>query len=167
MACTTRSTPRRPCIATIDEVKALYPGLHPIQETVVAGQRLLFNDFELTPSQVADITLFVGATAGVTVINLMFAKEGGKVGGTIIRDLPGSVPATARRGIFDDMKKLLLEKYGTPKSDEKRMEGSFERTTILWLFPLTSIELRLSQSVRYAQLGNVAITYRIVGKNPL
>jgi len=152
---------------TIDEAKALYPDLHPIQETRGTGQALIFNDFELDPSQAANITFYTEKTIGITDILLTFTKVGGRAGGMDIESLPGSLPARTRRGIFDDMKKLLLEKYGAPKSNENRMEGAFERTTMLWVFPSTLIELQLSQSVRFAQLGRLSISYRSVGKNPL
>jgi hypothetical protein len=152
---------------TIDEAKALYPDLRPIQETRGTGQALIFNDFELDPSQAANITFYAEKTMGITDILLMFTKVGGKVGGMDIESLPGSLPAKTRREIFDDMKKLLLEKYGAPKSDENRIEGGFERTTMIWIFPSTLIEFQLSQSVRYAQLGRLSISYRSARKNPL
>ena len=44
-----------------------------------------------------------------------------------------------RRMAFEDIKKLLIEKYGTPKSDDDRLLSGFERRRSLWIYPSSPV----------------------------
>jgi len=87
----------------------------------------------------------------VTSVSLMFGKV--------------EEPPSTRERSFDTLKRLLIEKYGQPKSEDRKAEpNSFGRgqdvsSTVLWVFPSTSITLLRHESIAYSD-GYVTLTYR-------
>jgi hypothetical protein len=95
----------------------------------------------------------------------IFAKRGSDVVTSVairfgeIRDDPSS-----RERSFDELKRLLIEKYGQPKNEDRKVEPATVRgqtiiSTVLWTFPSTSISLLRSESTAYGH-GYVTVTYR-------
>lgn len=74
-------------------------------------------------------------------------------------------PSTRERA-FDILKRLLIEKYGSPKNEDRKAEPEDIKSTVLWTFPSTSITLLRSESTRYG-LGYLTVTYRAAEKNIL
>ena len=74
-----------------------------------------------------------------------------------------------RAGAYDELKRLLIEKYGAPK-DEQTHRGTNPGDTVhlaLWTFPGTSITLTWSETTPRYGLGYVTIRYQQVDKKAL
>ena len=66
---------------------------------------------------------------------------------------------------------MLVEKYGAPKTSDRKSVGSLSssediETTVFWSFPSTSITLTWSDYARY-HVGYVKIEYKAVDKKAL
>lgn len=70
-----------------------------------------------------------------------------------------------RTSAFDQLKELLIQKYGKPKIDDVRQENGNVNSKILWSFPSTIIELYRSEGSY--DLGYVLLTYHAVDKKAL
>jgi hypothetical protein len=90
-------------------------------------------------------------SAVVTSVSLVFGKLEG-------------LPLT-RELSFDTLKRLLIEKYGQPKNEDRKSEpdpvvgGQRVSSTVLWISPSTSITLLRLESIGYGT-GYVKLTYR-------
>ena len=71
-----------------------------------------------------------------------------------------------RADTFSHLKALLIEKYGKPKNEDRKpgILASEIDTTVLWIFPATSITLLWSES---PTLGFVTIRYKPIDKKAL
>ena len=74
-------------------------------------------------------------------------------------------PPFSRESAFDSLKKLLIEKYGSPKNEDRKVEGRDVKSLVFWTFPSTAISLRRSEG-RYGY-GYVAVYYEAVDKKAL
>ena len=70
-----------------------------------------------------------------------------------------------RSEAFDTLKKLLIEKYGQPKSEDRRREARNTLAVSLWSFPSTSIALRRLEGP-YG-IGYVVVEFSSVNKKSL
>ncbi len=78
--------------------------------------------------------------------------------------LPSSPPLAGPQD-FDTLKTMLIQKYGSPASEEaKRGENFRLLKTVVWTFPSTSILLTLEQSSSLPNLGNIFVEYAEVDK---
>jgi len=93
------------------------------------------------------------------------SKKGSNVIGGVTISTGVSHDISSRENAFDSFRKLLIEKYGQPKNEDRSAEGGSIRTNALWTFPSTSITLRRSES-RYSN-GYVSIEYRAADKDAL
>lgn len=74
---------------------------------------------------------------------------------------------TYREYAFKTLKPLLIQKYGTPKNEERRpnVTGSFMNTVLLWVFPSTSVKLVWSEDTNPRHnIGSVQIEYKAIDK---
>jgi hypothetical protein len=74
---------------------------------------------------------------------------------------------TYREYTFKTLKPLLIQKYGTPKSEERRPDGAggFMNTVLLWVFPSTSVKLVWSEDTNPGNnIGHVEIEYKAIDK---
>ncbi len=70
-----------------------------------------------------------------------------------------------RADTFSTLKRLLIEKYGTPKNEDRKQDGRGDTdSTLLWIFPSTSITLLWSESSGRYGIGYVTIRYKAVDK---
>lgn len=77
---------------------------------------------------------------------------------------------------FSTLKRLLIEKYGTPKNEDHKPDGrGYMNSTVLWVFPTTSIILELHEPsasevqqalrLRMPTSGHVTVQYRAIDKS--
>jgi hypothetical protein len=78
-----------------------------------------------------------------------------------VREDPG-----VRADRFDTVRTLLIQKYGTPKNEDRKPDGDNLRTNVVWTFPSTSITLLWVEGRRYRH-GYVTITYEAVDERSL
>jgi hypothetical protein len=83
-----------------------------------------------------------------------------------VEEIPGERPM-----LFDRLNGMLVEKYGTPKTSDRKSVRSLSgsdsiETTVFWSFPSTSITLRWSEAPRF-HVGYVSIEYKAVDKKAL
>lgn len=79
---------------------------------------------------------------------------------------PVDEPPSFRATAFDTLKRLLIQKYGQPKSDDRRAESGHVVTVVLWNLPSTTITLKRSEGSRYG-IGYVSLQYAAVDKKAL
>jgi len=74
-----------------------------------------------------------------------------------------------RSAHFDTAKKLLIEKYGQPKSEDRKLDGDRVNSQVIWTFPSTSITLQWVEQQGQAAfpLGYARINYEAVDKKSL
>jgi hypothetical protein len=78
------------------------------------------------------------------------------------------LPSDTRKGSaqdFDDIRTLLTHKYGNPSSDENKVEYGDSVEVALWVFPSTSIDLKVTK--KGYGLGMIMLRYIGVDKNAL
>jgi len=93
-------------------------------------------------------------------------KRGSDAISAVTISLPSMRDPPDHRGhVFDSLKRSLIEKYGQPKSEDRRAEGGDVESIILWTFPSTSITLRRVEGSR--GFGYVNIEYRAVDKKAI
>jgi hypothetical protein len=97
--------------------------------------------------------------------NIYSKKGSDAVVSVTIRAGQAQDPAFLRGVSYDSLKSLLIEKYGSPKSDDRRVEGRDTNTIVTWTFPSTLITLRRSEDT-YGY-GSVLINYAAVDKKAL
>jgi hypothetical protein len=66
---------------------------------------------------------------------------------------------------FDSLKILLIEKYGQPNNEDRKVEGRDVNSIVVWTFPSTSISLRRSETPE--GIGSVLVNYSAVDKKAL
>ncbi len=73
-----------------------------------------------------------------------------------------------RADIFTMLKTMLIEKYGTPKNEDRKADGRGNTdSTVVWSFPSTSIMLLWSEASPRYGFGYVTIRYEAVDKKAL
>lgn len=72
----------------------------------------------------------------------------------------------ARGDIFTNLKTMLIEKYGSPKNEDRKTDKGDIDSTVLWSFPSTSITLAWTEVPQY-DLGYITINYKAVDKKAL
>lgn len=87
---------------------------------------------------------------------------------TLVAAPPGAEKTPGQRAaIFEELKAMLVEKYGPPVNSDRKPSGSgFVDATVTWIFPSTSIRLLWSDESKY-HIGHVAIEYKSVDKKAL
>lgn len=68
---------------------------------------------------------------------------------------------------FDTLKTLLIQKYGIPVNEEIKREYGDPVRTALWVFPSTSILLKISQKESLPSLGSIDLIYTATDKKAL
>jgi hypothetical protein len=166
---------------TLEQAKTLLVG-SPVRETKDKGgaPSLIIDNFEIYDGLTAEVHINAAAKEphGIGDISL----EPTAIGKVVIKKDPNTDDADrvvegARRQVFDHLKRLLIEKYGDPKSNETRQDNRYalnprEETTVLWVFPSTSIDLRLVvptrfDNPRYRMPGWLLIEYTVVKQSAL
>jgi hypothetical protein len=73
---------------------------------------------------------------------------------------------TSARPLFEKLKVLLIQKYGRPTEEVPRTpdadDPDYMRTSVLWVFPSTSISLELDEAKLFKDVG---ITYKAKEKS--
>jgi hypothetical protein len=73
---------------------------------------------------------------------------------------------TSARPLFEKLKVLLIQKYGHPTEEVPRTpdadDADYMRTSVLWVFPSTSISLELDEAKLFNDVG---ITYKAKEKS--
>jgi hypothetical protein len=134
---------------TLAGVRALYP-------SAVEDRDAYWIHLALPPVTIGGISLGVTASAPkgsdkITMISL---------------DCLFGVPPSPRWQLcagpadFETLKPLLLQKYGRQKNEERKAFYSDLAHLFLWVFPTTSIQLRLDQAQSAPSVGGIGITYR-------
>jgi hypothetical protein len=75
-------------------------------------------------------------------------------------------PSFVRRGAFEQLKGLVIEKYGAPANEDRTTDRRSVISTLVWSLPSTTITLIWSEDVKY-QLGYVTLKYKAVDKKAL
>jgi hypothetical protein len=142
---------------TVQEAKTAY-GSQAETSTVVPGPSFTAIDRLTIPRiNIGDAK----ATASIQT-----KRESDKVSSVAIQVGDEADTPTVRSGNFDDTKKLLIEKYGQPKTEDRKPDSGYMRSTVVWTFPSTSITLLLVESQRF-DIGYVSISYEAVDKKAL
>ena len=77
------------------------------------------------------------------------------------------ITGSGRQSIFGMLKPLLIQKYGTPRCEDRvpDFDGGFIDSTLLWVFPSTSVKLRWSEDTSPGHNnGFVSIEYKAIDK---
>jgi hypothetical protein len=75
-------------------------------------------------------------------------------------------PPAHRADVFSTLKTLLIQKYGTPKNENRGPDGKGDvEQTVLWTFPSTTLTLTWYETEPRYALGFVRIRYRAVDKD--
>lgn len=96
------------------------------------------------------------------------ARESDRISAVTL-DLAGLDASPRRRAeAFDQVKQLLMQKYGRPKDENSRRtpEGDTEHT-VVWNFPATSITLTWQETTPRYALGFVTLRYQAVDRKAL
>jgi hypothetical protein len=142
---------------TVAEAKAAL-GDDAVVSTVVPGPNFtLIDRLTIKNVKIGDITasasIQTGRNSEVVCAVTINAAE--------MRDL-----ASSRARTFDSLKRLLIEKYGAPKSEDRKPTGRGVEMAAIWTLPSTSITLRWYE-IPGSDLGFVTIEYRAVDKKAL
>ena len=166
---------------TLEQAKTQLVG-SPVRETKdeEGVPTLVIDNFQIYDGLVAEVHINARAKdpRGIWDISL----EPTVIGKLVIKKDPNTDRADrviegARRQVFDHLKRLLIEKYGDPKSNETRQDNQYalnpqEVTTVLWVLSSTSIHLHLVvptrfDNPRYRLPGWLLIEYTVVEKSAL
>jgi hypothetical protein len=143
------------------DAAALYPGSS-MEERGPNWSVLSIGEVAINPALSVKVTLSADKDSHIT--GVLLTPTGAAAAQSSGVPVPGA--KAIRRMAFEDIKKLLIEKYGAPKSDDDRVVSGFERRRIFWAFPSSSIELYSSESVRY-DIGHLGVQYKATTANPL
>lgn len=136
---------------TLDQVRAAYG-----PETK-ASDDPYWSHLTLPPVTVGDIPLQVSVSAKKPSAQVTLVILSCYFGFT--SDTPGVAPNVTPRD-FDGLKALMIQKYGHPRNEERRIEYNDRVRVFLWTFTSTTIELKLAQSADNPELGSMHVEYR-------
>ena len=142
---------------TVQEAKAAY-GSQAENSTVVPGPSFIAIDRLTIPG------ITIGSAKATASIQTK--RESDKISSVAIQVGGETDTSAVRARNFDETKKLLIEKYGQPKTEDRKPDNGYMRSTVLWMFPSTSITLRQVESQRF-DIGYVSITYEAIDKKAL
>lgn len=135
---------------TFADVRAVYGTQRPID---TYAQWLSLQLPSVTVDGIA-LAPTVSAKKGSDRISLISLGEG--------FGLPESEPQ-AGPADFETIKASLIQKYGSPAETTQGRERSMEITTLLWVFPSTSISLEMQHN-KPERFGTITIRYRPIEK---
>jgi hypothetical protein len=143
----------------------------------VSETKALFEDRAVEPTEkpgpnfvLIDRIIVKGVRIGdirTEEVAVQTARDSDAVTAVTIRAVGINETPSIRSDAFATLKRLLIDKYGTPRNEDRKPSGRGAIDSIvLWSFPSTPITLLWSETSGYG-LGYVTVQYRAVDKKIL